>query len=36
VTVTHDAGYDGLAGKAALVDPVGGFSFDAGATPRER
>ncbi len=36
VTVTHDAGYDGLAGKAALVDPVGGFSFDAAATPRER
>lgn len=36
VTITHDAGYDGLAGKAAFVDPVSGFSFDAPATPRER
>lgn len=35
VTITHDGGYDGLAGKAALVDPVNGFSFDAAATSRE-
>jgi hypothetical protein len=36
VTITHDGGYGSLAGKAALVDPVSGFSFDAAAAPRER
>ncbi|MET0551440.1 MAG: Calx-beta domain-containing protein [Vicinamibacteria bacterium] len=36
VTIAHDGGYGGLAGKAALVDPVNGFSFDAEVTSRDR
>jgi hypothetical protein len=36
VTVTHDGGYAGLAGKAAMLEPATGFSFDAPLTYRER
>jgi hypothetical protein len=36
VTVTHDAGYGGLLGKAVSLEPSTGFSFDAPMGPRPR
>ncbi len=35
VTVTHDGGYGGLAGKTGLLEPATGFSFDALLTYRD-
>jgi hypothetical protein len=36
VTVTHDGGYGGLAGKAVSLEPATGFSFDAPMNLRPR
>jgi hypothetical protein len=36
VTVTHDGGYGGLAGKAVALEPATGFSFDSPMTARPR
>ena len=35
-TITHDAGYGGLIGKAVSVEPATGFSFDTPLTSRPR
>jgi hypothetical protein len=34
ITVAHDAGYGGLAGKAVAVDPATGAAFDTPLVPR--
>ena len=34
ITVAHDAGYGGIAGKAVAVDPASGASFDTPLQPR--
>jgi hypothetical protein len=34
ITVTHDGGYGGLAGKAVALDPSTGFAFDSAMIPR--
>jgi uncharacterized repeat protein (TIGR01451 family) len=36
VTVSSDAGYGGLQGKAVAVEPATGFTFDSALTPRPR
>jgi hypothetical protein len=36
ITVTHDGGYGGLAGKAVSLEPSTGFSFDAPMVSRPR
>jgi hypothetical protein len=36
VTVAHDAGYGGLAGKTVALEPSTGFSFDTPLEPRPR
>lgn len=36
VTVAHDGGYGGLAGKAVAVEPATGLSFDTPLEPRPR
>ena len=36
VTVSHDAGYGGLRGKAVAVEPATGFTFDSPLTWRPR
>jgi len=36
VTVTHNAPYGGLVGKAVSLDPATGFSFDAPLAPKPR
>jgi hypothetical protein len=36
VSVSHDAGYGGLAGKAVAVEPATGFTFDTALTPVPR
>lgn len=36
ITVTHDAPYAGLIGKAVALEPVTGFSFDTPLTYRPR
>jgi hypothetical protein len=34
ITIAHDAGYGGIAGKAVAVDPATGASFDTPLVPR--
>jgi hypothetical protein len=34
ITVAHDAGYGGIAGKAVAVDPASGASFDTPLAPK--
>jgi hypothetical protein len=36
ITIAHDAGYGGLAGKAVALEPATGFSFDSPMTVRAR
>jgi hypothetical protein len=36
VTIAHDAGYGGLAGKTVALEPSTGFSFDTPLEPRPR
>ncbi|MET0552995.1 MAG: hypothetical protein ABW221_08160, partial [Vicinamibacteria bacterium] len=36
ITIAHDAGYGGLAGKAVALEPSTGFSFDSPMTDRAR
>jgi hypothetical protein len=36
ITVTHDAGYGRLTGKAVALEPATGFSFDSPMAPRAR
>jgi hypothetical protein len=36
VTITHDAGYGRLMGKAVALEPATGFSFDSPMAPRAR
>jgi uncharacterized repeat protein (TIGR01451 family) len=36
ITVTSDAGYGGLAGKAVAVEPATGFTFDSPLVARDR
>jgi hypothetical protein len=35
-TITHDAGYGEMAGKAVALEPAAGFSFDAPMVLRAR
>ena len=36
ITITHDAGYGSLIGKAVALEPATGFSFDSPMVPRAR
>ena len=36
ITILHDGGYDGLAGKAVALEPATGFSFDSILVSRPR
>ena len=36
ITITHDAGYGRLVGKAVALEPATGFSFDSPMAPRAR
>ena len=36
LTVSHDAPYGALAGKAVAVEPATGFTFDTPLLPRRR
>ena len=36
ITITHDAPYGALVGKAVALDPATGFSFDTPMVPRVR
>lgn len=36
ITITHDAGYGSLVGKAVALEPATGFSFDSPMTSRAR
>lgn len=36
VTITHDAGYGQLEGKAVSLEPATGMSFDTPLIPRPR
>ena len=36
ITILHDGGYDGLAGKAVALEPATGFAFDSILVSRPR